>query len=137
MHGTVCKYIGVVSVFLLLGMIGCTDIEAPQLSNDAGVGDGGSSACAELCTGSTPVCDEGSKQCVGCLDDSHCVQPGKNYAGMCGGNNECSYSGAACAAGYVNLDGNDATGCECQITDANDVPDLTGKDTNCDGVGGS
>src|SRR5690606_5407957 len=28
------------------------------------------------------------------------------------------------------------TGCECEITDVNDVPDLKGIDSNCDGVDG-
>ncbi len=46
---------------------------------------------------------------------------------------------AACAAGYYNLDGNAANGCEyaCTYSSAIDLPDDSFLDSNCDGIDGT
>jgi hypothetical protein len=41
----------------------------------------------------------------------------------------------ACAPTFVDLDMNPGNGCECRTTDP-DAPDLSGRDTNCDGIDG-
>jgi hypothetical protein len=48
----------------------------------------------------------------------------------------CGFDNTTCASGFVDVNENQDDGCECEITNANDVPDATGEDTNCDGVDG-
>ncbi len=94
------------------------------------------SACTTPCSGATPICNEGSGSCVECIDATHCTDSPNGATGVCLVDNTCSYPSTSCPTGFVDLDGNQNNGCECEITDANDVPDIDGKDTNCDGVDG-
>lgn len=64
-----------------------------------------------------------------CETDDDCTAPPGSEATCREGT--CEY---ACNEGFVNLDSSTVTGCECEITAADDVPD--GTDTNCDGVDG-
>jgi hypothetical protein len=92
-------------------------------------------------------CNAGFDNCDG-SDANGCEQP-LNTATHCGGcgvacalNNAvsscttgtCQLTG--CSANFVNLDRNDANGCECRVSDVNDPPDAMGRDENCDSVDG-
>jgi hypothetical protein len=48
----------------------------------------------------------------------------------------CDVDTAQCTDGFVDLNGQAGDGCECEISDENDVPDADGEDTNCDGADG-
>ncbi len=41
-----------------------------------------------------------------------------------------------CADGFFDPNGNESNGCECELTNADDIPDFAGIDSNCDGVDG-
>ncbi|MFO0647193.1 MAG: DUF1565 domain-containing protein [Polyangiales bacterium] len=56
---------------------------------------------------------------------------GTNQVPTCG----AGVCAVACAATYVDLDRDPSNGCECRSTDP-DAPDLTFRDTNCDGIDG-
>jgi len=117
-------------------------------------------ACGEVCE-----FDNGRAQCgAGACTFEGCVAPFSNCDGVltngcetdtdsslehCGGCNlGCAFAGASascnggsceflkCDADTVDLNNDLSDGCECQITDANDVPDSAGLDTNCDGIDG-
>lgn len=117
-------------------------------------------ACGEVCE-----FDNGQAQCgAGACTFEGCVAPFSNCDGVlsngcetdtdsslehCGGCNiGCAFAGASavcnsgsceflkCDADTVDLNGDLSDGCECQITDPNDMPDASGLDTNCDGIDG-
>lgn len=51
------------------------------------------------------------------------------------GTTECEI--ASCLPGFVDLDKMTANGCECHITNADDLPDDSFVDSNCDGIDGT
>lgn len=104
------------------------------------------------------ICDSGFADCNGdpadgCEVDLHsdvdncgscgntCGDNEWNFAPRCrstagGAEAHCAIDSDACAPGFVNLDGDKDTGCECEISDPEDPIDLEGLDENCDGVDG-
>ena len=68
--------------------------------------------------------------CGGC--GMPCMRPNSTATCM---NSTCSF---VCAAGWVDLNGDPADGCEynCTFTSATDLPDLMFTDANCDGIDG-
>ncbi|MDI1452197.1 hypothetical protein QHF85_49610, partial [Polyangium sp. 6x1] len=107
---------------------------------------------AESCVSGTctlGVCAVGFGNCDG-TSSTGCETNLTNDAGNCGGcNNNCGMlipnaqstcsSGmcqlVSCLPGYVDVDGSQQNGCECQFVGA-DLPDDTFADTNCDGIDG-
>ncbi len=109
-----------------------------DLNNDDS--DGCEYACQET-GGGTEICDGLDNDCNGTVDDGFDLQNDPENCGACGFvcvffngqgdcvNGSCELSG--CDAGYVDQDQNPNNGCECMITDPNDVCD--GVDSDCDG----
>jgi hypothetical protein len=66
---------------------------------------------------------------------NNCARPNAQVA--CGAGGVCQLT--ACNAGWVNLDGDNANGCEyaCTVTSFNDRPDDSAVDANCDGIDGT
>jgi hypothetical protein len=98
------------------------------------------------------TCDSGWRNCNGVTSDGCEInsQTDVNNCGNCGvscaaqfphSNTSCS-SGAcsfvSCQAGFYNIDGNTANGCEyaCTFQSATDLPDDGFVDANCDGIDG-
>jgi hypothetical protein len=112
---------------------------ACMFSNGTGACSGGVCAVTS-CNAGFGNCDgQGANGCEQRLDTlTHCGACATpctlaNAVASCG-TGTCQLT--ACNANYVNVDGNNANGCECQITDVNDPPDPMGVDANCDGVDG-
>ena len=62
---------------------------------------------------------------------------GMNGVGICDPNSGDPVCALRCDAGFVDVNGVQADGCECQVLDAqNDDPDRQGVDANCDGIDG-
>jgi hypothetical protein len=135
---------------------GCEANLNTSLANCGGCG----KACAPAngtgsCSGgscSVAGCVSGFQNCNGVASDG-CEINITNDAGNCGacGNNcanviphstvtcssnSCNFTG--CLAGYYNLDGNAANGCEyaCTFSSPLDLPDDGFVDSNCDGIDG-
>jgi hypothetical protein len=99
----------------------------------------------------TYTCDDGFDDCDadptnGCevdvnADTSNCgacgttCDPTLNQLPICTAGT-CDVDPDTCTADFVDLDGSAGNGCECEITDADDVPDAAGVDANCDGADG-
>ncbi|MBA2664521.1 MAG: hypothetical protein H0U74_19695 [Bradymonadaceae bacterium] len=77
--------------------------------------------------------DPDSGPVVECATAEECTErPGSEAS--CSDQGACVYS---CEEGFVDVDGIEATGCECELTATEDNPDSPdGTDTNCDGVDG-
>lgn len=133
----------VCSSLLVLVLAGCNDIEAPNLTQPDQTNNAHNAKnptppkpCDGACSDTTSHCDETTNTCVACLENSHCPSdPLTNFTGFCTAN-KCETSSTICADGYVDLDNNSDNGCECQISDENDIPDIDGTDSNCDGFDG-
>jgi hypothetical protein len=102
------------------------------------------------------LCDGVDNDCDGTLDEDFRDDAGKyglvNHCGGCdisclalsfpNAQPLCDTSGAVplcdygCAAGFVDVDGAAANGCECQPKPGVDHPDPLGIDSNCDGIDG-
>ena len=108
----------------------------------------GSSAngCEYACTvnSQTELCNGIDDNCNGQVDEGFNLQTDVNNCGSCG--HVCSFNHAAatcvsgacvmgaCNAGFVNLDGNPANGCEYQCTVTNGGVEICdGLDNNCNG----
>jgi hypothetical protein len=90
------------------------------------------------------------RDCNGLPVDGCEIDSGSSLAHCGGCNQRCDIANAtetcnagvctfgACAAGFVNLDGNPANGCEyaCTFSSPTDVPDDGFVDANCDGIDG-
>jgi hypothetical protein len=106
------------------------------------------------CTGGTCVvvsCNTGFANCNGIAADGCEINltTSVTNCGSCG--NTCSFPNAfasctggtcvlaACNTNFYNIDGNTANGCEyaCTLTSANDLPDNSFLDVNCDGIDGT
>jgi hypothetical protein len=117
--------------------------ECDGQGNQIGECDLESNTCSYTCEESYEDCDgEESNGCeakIGSIDhcggcgDSCTPQQDTNRAPLCE-EGSCTTDPNACAAGYVDLDGIGDNGCECEISEPNDVPG--GGDTNCDGYDG-
>ncbi len=125
----------------ILILAGCSDIEAPNLdqtpnnTNNTPDANNTPDPCNGACS-STTHCDATTKACVACVENSHCPSAElTNYAGICT-TNKCEIAANKCADGFIDLDGKADNGCECKITDDNDLPDIEGTDSNCDGADG-
>lgn len=94
-------------------------------------------------------CDAGTGDCDGspqtaCETDlltsvDHCGECGA-VCSLPNANQKCGESGCevgSCINGYVDLDTVIANGCECKITNADDLPDDSFVDSNCDGIDGT
>jgi len=79
-----------------------------------------------------------SANCGAC--GNTCDATDLNYLAVCSLGAEetatCSVDSSGCADGFVDLNGDLADGCECEIDNPNDLIDADGIDTNCDGVDG-
>jgi hypothetical protein len=99
-----------------------------------------------LCVGQTgatsEICDDKDNDCDGTVDDGFDKQNDPFHCGSC---NPCNLASAVarcttgackvnfCLPGFVNLDGQDANGCEYPCT--NTGPEVCdGKDNDCDGL---
>jgi hypothetical protein len=104
----------------------------------------GDSVCDRL---NTSACD-GLWSCDGAR--KLCVKAAKPCADRPNATTTCTPSGSqttcawTCNASYADVNGDlnvappaVSNGCECQITNANDKPDLAFADTNCDGIDGT
>lgn len=98
-------------------------------------------SCEYTCVGGYDSCDgDPSSGCETHLDTSldHCGACGDscypaNATGVC---QQGSCEMDDCDADFVDLNDDPSDGCECEITDAVDVPDQSGVDSNCDGIDG-
>lgn len=118
-------------------------------------------ACGRVCMlpHATPRCDQGVCRVLTCdtgwdncnnMDPDGCESDVSADPMNCGGcgmpctrpnstatcmNSTCSF---VCAAGWIDLNGDPADGCEynCTFTSATDLPDLMFTDANCDGIDG-
>jgi hypothetical protein len=102
--------------------------------------------CEYQCTvtSQTEICNGVDDNCNGQIDEGFNLQTDVNNCGMC--NHRCQFANAAascqagvcvmgaCNAGFVNLDGNPANGCEYQCTITNGGVEICdGRDNNCNG----
>ena len=75
-----------------LSPLACPDSKLPPLGGAGGTGGaggnggGGAAPCDGMCSGATPICEEPTDMCVGCLEDSHCSDV---TASRCGSDNTC------------------------------------------------
>ncbi len=107
--------------------------------------------CEYACTPSNDGeerCDEQDNNCDGEIDEGFDLSSDPLNCGLCGIDcrrpnalvecalGSCQFLG--CEEHYWDLDGNAANGCEyaCQRQGAEDLPDLMGLDSNCDGIDG-
>jgi hypothetical protein len=126
------------------GPVECTsDNDCTAAANQVGICDTGTNTCTYACNEGFDDCDGDASN--GCEVD---ISSSIDHCGACGNvcnmtslkllpvcaDDGCDVDPTQCAQGYVNLDGDSSNGCECEITDADDVPN--GQDTNCDGVDG-
>jgi hypothetical protein len=65
---------------------------------------------------------------------SPCVPPGPNFEAVCTPSGASAVCEIECRDGFVNVDGIDGNGCECQIFDGTTAPVVVGSDSNCDGI---
>ncbi len=101
-------------------------------------------ALAETCNGQDDDCDlvvdngfldaqgryVGRDHCGGC--GMPCVEPGPHMVAACVPSAHSASCHISCDAGFVDVDGLSATGCECQLATGPVV--LVGGDGNCDGI---
>ncbi len=102
-------------------------------------------ASEETCNGEDDDCDGdvdedfvdldgryiGRLHCGSC--GSPCVPPGANYEANCLPDGASASCDIACVAGFVDVDGVQGNGCECQIFDGTTAPVIVGTDSDCDG----
>jgi hypothetical protein len=108
--------------------------------------------CEYACTadnGGLEACDGRDNDCDGQIDEDFDFQTSPENCGRCG--NACVFGGgqgvcvggncqlSGCAAGFYDLDGQGANGCEyrCDFQSDVDLPDWDGVDANCDGIDGN
>ncbi len=103
-------------------------------------GAGGTDACDGACGGSTPVCDETSKTCVGCLGNEDCegsaslCDRASNTCVECRSNDDCTDATASkCDAGVctgcgANVDCSHIAGKTVCDTEASECVECTGTD---------
>ncbi len=103
-------------------------------------GAGGAQPCDGTCTGSTPVCDESSNTCVGCLGNSDCdgatplCDTNTNTCVECLGNADCTDATASkCDAGTctgcgANADCSHINGMTVCDAEASECVECTGTD---------
>jgi hypothetical protein len=104
-------------------------------------------ASAESCNGQDDDCDGRTDEdfvdsagrythrlhCGGC--GVPCVPPGENYEAVCRpAGSSSAFCDIGCADGFVDVDGVQGNGCECQIFDGTTAPVAVGSDSDCDGV---
>lgn len=127
------------------------DNDCVRAPNQAAVCDVASGQCHYVCDPGFADCDADIR--TGCeadlsADVAHCGSCGHaclpgNLAlrPVCvtpdGEAPRCTFDPQQCADGFVDLNGQPGDGCECEITDPNDVPDPAGDDSNCDGIDGT
>jgi hypothetical protein len=121
------------------------DQECTGGDNQIGECDMASNTCSFRCQPNFGACDDDTTNGCETPTDTvdNCGVCGKecasdddtHYARICS-DGACDFSDSACAPGFVDVSQRVDDGCECEITDVNDVPDATGEDTNCDGVDG-
>jgi hypothetical protein len=101
---------------------------------------------AESCDGEDNDCDGkadedfvdargryvGRLHCGAC--NQACAPPGEHYEANCVATATSASCQIACAAGFVDVDGIQGNGCECQRFDGSAAPNASGGDNNCDGV---
>jgi hypothetical protein len=105
-----------------------------------------SNGCEYRCAGSsgaTELCNGADDDCDGNLDEGFDLASSPANCGACG--RACAFTNAnpsctmgvcgiaSCRAGFVDLDGNPATGCEYVCTPSGGVDDCDGIDDDCDG----
>ncbi|QQR90087.1 MAG: hypothetical protein IPJ88_18400 [Myxococcales bacterium] len=69
--------------------------------------------------------------CGACL--SPCAAPGPNMLATCEAVSTTATCALACAPGFVDVDGIEASGCECQLASTGGPPPVIGGDADCDG----
>ena len=124
----------------------CTDDDdCTGGAHQSGICDLGTNTCTYRCDQGWDNCDGDTSN--GCEAD---ITSSTDHCGSCGTScdatslqllpicteNGCDVDSSQCLDGYVNLNGDGSDGCECAITDANDMPDPAGEDANCDGIDG-
>jgi len=109
------------------------------------------SACVpaldEVCNGADDDCDgavdetfrDGSGRyvldpvhCGGC--NAPCAEPGPNTTARCVPDGASARCEVDCEDGFVDVDGIEANGCECERLDGDGPPPAVGGDADCDGV---
>lgn len=102
--------------------------------------------CEYRCSGSggAEVCNSIDDNCDGTVDEGFDLNGDVNNCGACG--RTCAFSNAvptcdtgicmigSCMAGFVDLDGDPATGCEYACTPTGGIDDCNGADDDCDGA---
>ncbi|MFT5358047.1 MAG: hypothetical protein ACI9KE_005284 [Polyangiales bacterium] len=119
-------------------------------------------AGAQLCTRDglsmcEPVlseeCNEADDDCDGGIDEDYrddegryisrfhcggcaipCTEPGPNMMATCLAEGPGTRCDIACLEGFVDVDGIQANGCECEFFDGEGPPPVVGGDGNCDGL---
>jgi hypothetical protein len=100
---------------------------------------------AESCNGEDDDCDGQADEdfldtngrylsrlhCGAC--NQACAPPGEHYEATCVATGASATCQIACAAGFVDVDGIQGNGCECQRFEGTDAPNASGGDNNCDG----
>ena len=128
-----------------IGMVSCGLGEC--LRTVSTCADGGTQTCTPG-TPTTEICDAKDNDCDGIVDNGVDTSTSLQHCGAC--NTPCSRPNAvpvcaagvcgigSCLAGFVDLDGDPANGCEYACTGGvtTDFPDLTIADANCDGLDG-
>jgi hypothetical protein len=119
----------------------------------AGVATCGVSGLSECTISSVESCDGEDDDCDGKIDEDFvdaqgryvsrlhcgacnqpCAPPGDHYNATCTANATSATCQIACASGFVDVDGIQGNGCECQRFDGSNAPNASGGDNNCDGI---
>jgi hypothetical protein len=74
----------------------------------------------------------GRLHCGAC--NKPCSPPGEHYAAQCIAEGTSVRCDIACEPGFVDVDGIQGNGCECQRFDGSSAPGSSGGDNDCDGV---
>jgi hypothetical protein len=148
-EGTLCACQGVTDAV----EIGCLARGAAANKLCAGVATCSPRGLSECMIDSLESCDGEDNDCDGKADEDFvdaqgryvgrlhcgacnkpCAPPGEHYDATCvasAGGVSCQI---ACAPGFVDVDGIQGNGCECQRFDSSTAPNSSGGDNDCDGV---